>query len=74
MARACIHTKGMPGKQHRCSPIHVPTNFHGGSSSPFIRKTYEVKNQNEPTVAHPVPQHKQWRGHETRIGKIKKAK
>jgi hypothetical protein len=60
-ARACIeHTNKLPGKQHRNAGIgtSAPTNYHGGGSSPFIRKDYEV-HQPVATDSNPVRGHDQ---------------
>lgn len=60
-ARACIeHTHHLPGKCHRNAGIgaSAPTNYHGGASSPHIRKDYEVK-QIVATDSNPVRGHDQ---------------
>lgn len=45
-----------------------------GKRPQYNNPNYEVRNQNEPTPAHPVPQHKQFKGHSTAMahGKIPK--
>lgn len=59
-ARACIDTRGLPGKCKRNDGIGTrpPTNFNGGPPSPHIRQDYEVK-QVTATDAYPVRGHDQ---------------
>jgi hypothetical protein len=59
-ARACIehaeaHTAGI-GK--------------GGRRLAYLSPDHEVLHQNEPTPAHPVSQHKQFKGHSTYHGTV----
>lgn len=60
-ARACVETRGLPGKCHRNNGIgaKAPTNFSSGGPSPFIRKNYPAPGQKPPTDANPVDQRKQ---------------
>lgn len=58
MARACIVTKGLPGKCHRNNGIGAkkPTNWSGGKED---RPVYKDPGQKPPTDANPVDQRKQ---------------
>jgi hypothetical protein len=54
------------GRAHICHPeLHTAGIMKGGPRLPHLNPHFQVVHQNEPTPAHPVSQHKQFKGHST---------
>ena len=55
-------------RSSQAKPIPFPELHCGGSFGrrlPYLEPGFEVENQNEPTTANPISQHKQFKGHST---------
>lgn len=53
---------------------HIAGALRGGKRLPYLNPGFEVRDQNEPTDANPISQHKQFKGHSTVLshGKMEK--